>query len=215
MNFVGHAMAARWELDDPRFVLGAMLPDLAQMCGARPAAMGDAVLAAGVACHHRVDAAFHDTVGFAALCADARLRLHAAGLARGPMLAAAHVGVELLLDGCWLEDPAVDAAYLDAVALATRLPAHAVAWAHEEHALRFEALCGRLHEAGSPRAYRDPVEVGRRLARILARRPRLRPAAGDEERLVRWAEAARPEVARAAPALRAELRARLGPQRSS
>lgn len=210
MNFVGHAMAARWEHEDPRFVLGAMLPDLAQMCGARLAATDDDVLAAGVACHHRVDAAFHDTAGFAALCSEARGRLRAAGLARGPVLAAAHVGVELLLDGCWLDEPAVDAAYLAAVAHATRLPAHAVTWALEAHAQRFQGLCARLHAAGSPRAYRDPLEVGRRLALILARRPRLRPAPGDEERLVQWAEAARPAVLAAAPALRAELRAGLG-----
>lgn len=210
MNFVGHAMAARWEHDDPRFVLGAMLPDLAQMCGATLAAVDDDVLAAGVACHHRADAAFHATEGFAALCAEARGRLRAAGLARGPTLAAAHVGVELLLDGCWLDEPAVDAAYLAAVAHATRLPAPAVAWAHEEHARWFSALCARLHAAGSPRAYRDPDEVGRRLTRILARRPRLRPAPGDEERLVQWARAAHPTVWAAAPALRTELRAELG-----
>lgn len=210
MNFVGHAMAARWQHDDPRFVLGAMLPDLAQMCGAKLLAVDDEVLAAGVACHHRTDAAFHEARGFAALCAEARAWLRAAGLARGPVLAAAHVGVELLLDGCWLDDPAVDRAYLDAVGHATRLPAGVVAWAHEEHARRFAALGERLHAAGSPRAYRDPVEVGLRLARILARRPRLRPAPGDEAKLVRWAEAAQPGVVQAAPALRAELRAGLG-----
>lgn len=203
-------MAAGWEHEDPRFVLGAMLPDLAPMCGAKVAAVDDEVLAAGVACHHRVDAAFHETAGFAALCTEARGQLRAAGLARGPVLAAAHVGVELLLDGCWLDEPAVDAAYLAAVAQAIRLPARAVTWAHEEHARRFAGLCERLHAAGSPRAYRDPVEVGLRLARILARRPRLRPAPGDEERLVQWAEAARPAVRAAAPALRAELRAGLG-----
>jgi hypothetical protein len=203
-------MAAGWEHEDPRFVLGAMLPDLVQMCGAKLATVQDDALAAGVACHHRVDAAFHETVGFTTLCTEARGRLRAAGLARGPVLAAAHVGVELLLDGCWLDEPAVDAAYLAAVAHATRLPAQAVAWAHEEHARRFEGLCVRLHAAGSPRAYRDPVEVGLRLARILARRPRLRPAPGDEARLVQWAEAARPVVEAAAPALRAELRAGLG-----
>ena len=123
MNFVGHAMAACWEQDDPRFVLGAMLPDLAPMCGARMDAVIDAVIAAGVACHHRVDAAFHQCEAFASLCGQARGRLHAAGLARGPVLAAAHVGVELLLDGCWLDDPDVDAAYVGAVEHATRLPA--------------------------------------------------------------------------------------------
>lgn len=203
-------MAARWEHDDPRFVLGAMLPDLVQMGGARLLAVDDEVLAAGVACHHRADAAFHQAPGFAALCAEARAWLRAAGLARGPVLAAAHVGVELLLDGCWLDDPAVDRAYLDAIDHATRLPARAIAWAHDEHARRFAALSERLRAAGSPRGYRDPREVGLRLARILARRPRLAPAPGDEEHLVRWAESARPAVAQAAPALQAELRAGLG-----
>lgn len=210
MNFVGHAMAARWEHDDPRFVLGAMLPDLAQMCGARLLAVDDEVIAAGVACHHRADAAFHRAAGFTALCAEARAWLRAAGLARGPVLAAAHVGVELLLDGCWLDDLAVERAYLEAIEHAAQPAARAVAWAHEEHARRFAALAERLHAAGSPRAYRDPVQVGLRLARILARRPRLSPAPGDEAHLVRWAEAARPAIVEAAPALRAELREGLG-----
>ena len=74
-------------------------------------------------------------------------------------------------------------------------------------ALERHPLRGRLHlhEAGSPQAYRDPDEVGRRLVRILSRRPRLAPAPGDEDRLIRWARAIRPAVILAAPSLRAEL----------
>lgn len=210
MNFVGHAMAARWEHDDPGFVLGAMLPDFAQMCGAQLGSAHAREVAAGIACHHRADAVFHETPEFLSLCAAARVALRAAGMGRGPTLAAAHVGVELLLDGCWLDDPQVDAAYLGAVAHATRLPADAVGWREPVHARRFEGLCARLHAAGSPRAYRDPVAVGLRLTQILARRPRLAPAPGDQERLVRWAEAARPAVIEAAASLRAALFEGLG-----
>ncbi|MCX4247221.1 hypothetical protein [Paraliomyxa miuraensis] len=211
MNFVGHAMAAGWERDAPGFVLGAMLPDFVRMCGARLGPILDPELADGVACHHRIDELFHGAETFVALCTRARTELQALGLARGPAMAAAHVGVELLLDGCWLEDPRVDAAYLRAVEHGTTLPEHAVTWPDPSHARRVTMLCAYLRDAGSPRAYCDPTEVGRRIVRILSRRPRLAPAPGDEDRLIEWARTTRPTVIDAAPHLRASL-ARASPR---
>ncbi len=199
-------MVARWEHDDPRFVLGAMLPDFVQMCGARLGDVTDPVIEAGIACHHRTDGVFHDAPSFIALCRDARAQLRASGVGRATTLAAAHVGVELLLDGAWVEQPRVNAAYLDAMAHTAALPATTLGLATGEASRRFAVLCERLREAGSPRAYRDPAEVGHRLTRILARRPRLAPAPGDEDRLVRWAVDAQPLVARRAPVLREEVR---------
>ncbi len=196
----------------PRFVLGAMLPDFASMCGVRMrgVVVSDEGVAAGVGCHHRADAAFHDSAHFLALCRQAREALYEAGVRRPTAMAAAHVGVELLLDGCWLEQPEVDAAYLAALDASLRLPIDAIAWDLPAHAERFARLCVHLKQTGSARAYRDPEQVGRRLVQILGRRPRLAPAEGDHARLVQWAHRARPRVAAVAAALREELRQVLG-----
>lgn len=204
-------MVARWQRDEPGFVLGAMLPDLASMCGARLQEAVPEPLAAGVTFHHRSDAAFHDTAAFTELCAEARASLEAAGTGRYVAMAAAHVGIELLLDGVWLDEPGVDEAYLRAIAHTEELGTAALRWRRAEHGDRFSRLCERLRAWGSPDGYRDPDEVGRRLARILARRPRLAPGPGDEARLIAWAHEARPAVAAAAPRLREELADRLGP----
>lgn len=205
MNFVGHVMAALWERDDPAFVLGSMLPDFARMCDARLQGAEHEAVAAGIACHHRTDAAFHGTETFLALCARARVELQEAGVGRATAIGAAHVGIELLLDGRWLDEPRVDAAYLDALHFAGRLPAGALRWAAPEHEARFGRLCEHLRAAGSPGGYRDPDEVGRRLHRILSRRPRLAPGPHDEPRLRQWARRARPIVLEASVGLRQEL----------
>lgn len=205
MNYVGHAMAARWRRDEPGFVLGSMLPDFASMCGARLREAEPEPVAAGVAFHHRSDAVFHGSSAFTRLCASARAQLQADGVGRYVAMAAAHVGIELLLDGIWLDDPAVGAAYLRAIEHTDRLAPDALRWGRDEHGPRFERLCAHLRQAGSPEAYRDPDEVGRRVGRILARRPRLAPGPDDEPRLRRWARHTRPQVAAAAPGLRDEL----------
>lgn len=210
VNFVGHAMAALWERDDPGFVLGAMLPDFATMCGARLVDASDGAIAAGVGFHHRTDGAFHGAPTFLRLCTEARHGLREAGVRRATALAAAHVGVELLLDGHWLDDPRVDAAYLDAIEHAVEMPRSALRWQGDDGAARFEGLCARLRAIGSPRAYRDAAEVGRRVERILAARPRLAPGPGDGERLVAWAVGARAGIVAAGPRVRAELRRALG-----
>ncbi len=199
-------MVARWERDEPAFVLGAMLPDFAQMCRARVGDISHDAIAAGVRCHHRADSIFHDTATFLALCSQARSDLRAAGVGRATALAAAHVGIELLLDGCWLDDPGVDAAYLAAIDHTVSLPPRTLAWSTDEHAERFAHLCRRLQEAGSPRAYGNPTVVGQRLERILAQRPRLAPSPSDGPRLVQWAHRVQPAVIAAAETLREEVR---------
>lgn len=205
MNYVGHAMAATWVEDDPGFVLGSMLPDLASMCGARLREAEPRALAEGVAFHHRTDALFHGLPAFVSTCAAAREELEADGVERGVAMAAAHVGIELLLDGVWLDEPAVDRAYLAAIAHTERVPDEALTWRRPEHASRFAGLCERLRAWGSPTGYRDPEEVGRRLVRILSRRPRLTPRPGDEARLIRWARRARPQLEDVAPTIRRGL----------
>ena len=199
-------MAALWRRDDPGFVLGSMLPDLTTMAGVRLREAGPAAVAAGVEFHHRTDAAFHRTAGFVELCAEARDAMRASGVERGVAMAAAHVGIELLLDGVWLDDPRVDDAYLRAIAHTETLPSDALRWRQPEHGSRFWVLCERMRAWGSPVAYRDPEEVGRRLVRILSRRPRLTPGPEDEPRLCSWARVARARVREAAPEIQQQLR---------
>src|SRR5690349_22770486 len=99
VNFFGHAVMAALENDAPAFVLGAMLPDLSSMAGARIERVHDETVAAGVAHHHRIDHAFHACAPFVRLCSSALETLEARGVSRAAARAVGHVGSELLLDG--------------------------------------------------------------------------------------------------------------------
>ncbi|MEM6995261.1 MAG: hypothetical protein AAF721_32425 [Myxococcota bacterium] len=208
MNFVGHAMAARWEHDDGAFAFGAMLPDFERMCGARLTEVSHATVAAGIECHHRVDAAFHEAPTFVALMGEARVQLRARALPRPAVLAGAHVGVELLLDGAFIGQPGVLDGYLDAMTSAGA-QAKALRWDHHRGAERFATLCRRVGHPEAPRGYADPGQVAHRLAMILARRPRLDPSPAAAPALRDWAHAMQPIVAAAATQVTDELRAAL------
>lgn len=178
MNFVGHVVAAQWQSTSPAFGFGAMLPDFATMCQARLVPPRDPAVAAGVAHHHRTDAAFHRLPQFLALYKEATRRLGRAGLARGPARGAAHVVVELALDGELVRHEAWAEAYLEALA-----------HGHPSQAGQTLELAGwpllheRLSARGVPHGYRDPTTVARIVAHILADRPLLALGGGDEARL--------------------------------
>ena len=167
MNFFGHAAVARHVDDDPDFVLGAMAPDLLAMCGATGACPASARVAAGQAHHLAVDAAFHGSVAFVTLQSWAVRNLTGGGLRRGPARGAAHVGIELLLDGQLASDAAARAAYQRSLACQ---PFH---WPEESSSLRWRALIQRLRAGTIPDSYRDPDFVADRLAGALRGRPRL------------------------------------------
>ena len=99
MNYFAHAWVARRIDPDPRFVLGAMLPDLAGFLRLRLPAQPDPWVSRGIALHHRTDAAFHALPGFHERNVRGSRALQSRGLGRGPARAAAHVGIELVLDG--------------------------------------------------------------------------------------------------------------------
>ncbi|HEX3307722.1 MAG TPA: hypothetical protein VHS32_15855, partial [Streptosporangiaceae bacterium] len=99
MNFFGHAAVARRTDDDPAFLLGAMAPDLLPLCGAIPGTETSPLVVAGQAHHLSVDARFHAAPAFTTLTAWAAGALRQRGVARGAARGAAHVGVELFLDG--------------------------------------------------------------------------------------------------------------------
>lgn len=169
MNFIGHLYVARWQSDAPKFWLGAMLPDFASMAGVRLREVYDPELAAGVALHHRTDDAFHSAPMFSALVQETVATLTARGVERGPARAVGHIGVELLIDGELLREPALGAAYLSA--LAALDDSRQALTASDDGALA--ALIARLTRYGIPYDYEQPEAVTARLNSILARRPRL------------------------------------------
>jgi acyl carrier protein phosphodiesterase len=205
LNFFGHVAVASWEGASPAVALGAMLPDLAAMAGTRPRRVERADVGRGIELHHRTDAAFHALPAFAALCGETTRALRSLGVERGPARAAAHVGVELALDGYLLDDARAASLYLRA--LADRRAASCIEW--EGDSGRFSGLLQRLAARGVPAGYRDPARLTLAVSRALSRRPRL----ALDERAARLLEAEVPalraRVERAAPELLRTLRAAL------
>jgi acyl carrier protein phosphodiesterase len=204
VNFFGHAAVASWSTTSAAVVLGAMLPDFATMCGGRLERADEADVAAGVALHHATDAAFHQLPVVTGLMRELDDHLAAAGCARGPRRATAHIGVELLLDGALADEPPYRAAYLAGLAHDPQL-----AWRGPADPPRFAGLLARLRGRGVPTDLRSPDATTTRLHHILAHRPLLAPSA-DDLRAIRAALTAfgpRVEVACAAVlrALRAAL----------
>lgn len=203
MNFFGHAVVASWYERDPEFLLGAMLPDLAPVSAARAVSAPGSALERGVAFHLATDRCFHQSGTFRALEASALRTLAQGGVSKGPRRAAAHVGVELLIDGVLARDPASSGACRAALSWGARAGASA------RDATWLPALCERLLAAGAVEPRGSADVVARRLVRLLARRPRLRLAESDEATIVAWARAATGDVERGLPTLAAELRAAL------
>jgi hypothetical protein len=173
VNFFGHAAVASWQATTTAgLALGAMLPDFAGMCGARIAAVTAVDVAGGVVLHHATDAVFHGAPPVRGLFAEAERRLAARGCRRGPMRAAAHVGVELLLDGVLVGEARHRDAYAAAIAIAP-VP---VTWRDDGDDVRFELLHARLRGHGVPHDLRRPAAVGERVVRALAGRRLLAPS---------------------------------------
>jgi hypothetical protein len=197
MNFFGHALVACGHSAAPRFVLGAMLPDLAGIASLRFTAVQDAELAQGVELHHATDRAFHAVPAFRAACSSALAQLEPQGVSRASARAVGHVGAELLLDGLLSDDlPARDAyaRALDA-AVEDRLE-RSVAWHAHADGERLHGLLVRLRGAPLPQGYRDPGFVCDRLQRILSTRPRLALQPQDLAPVRAWLDHANEHLAR-------------------
>ena len=175
MNYFGHAAVASWTDSSPGAVLGAMLPDFATMSRTRLAEPTDAAIARGIEMHHHADRAFHQLPVVLGLMRELDGKLDAAGVARGPRRAVAHIGVELLLDGVLVDEQSYRDAYLGALA---HDPA-GVQFRDEADALRFTALHARLRSYGVPDDLREPDSIVHRLQRMLAHRPLLAPSSTD------------------------------------
>ena len=215
MNFFAHALLAARRRDEPRWLLGAMLPDLVSMAGLRLTGVGgEPLLAGGVDFHHRSDDAFHGAPLFVELMGRARDELEDRGLALGPAMAIGHVGVELLLDGYLVEREGVPGSYRAALRGAVEVGEELELAAGrgsgpEDPRARWRDLGRRMVDAPLPERYRESDFVAERLIRILARRPRLAVAPGRESEVYAWSARWAPQVAASGDALLEQVEARL------
>ena len=204
MNYFGHAAVASWDAHPPGGALGAMLPDFAGMCGARLAEQTDPEVALGVALHHATDHMFHQLPAVTALMRELDGRLVRANCGRGPRMATAHVGIELLLDGVLVDEPA----YRDSYTRALACDASRAAWQGDGNA-RFANLIARLRVYGVPDDLRDPDAITQRLARVLGGRKLLAPTPTDLRAIARALAEQQPRVEIAAATIMRGVRAKL------
>ena len=174
MNFVAHAVVAG---QPAPFAFGAMVPDLLKLVRGAPLDTDSDEVAAGVRAHHAVDSAFHDHATFKAWMRIVRDELGGTRIA----FAAAHVGVELAMDGVLLERSRTAA--FDG----------ALDWARTELDGPWRELAERAPEVVD--AYRTPAGVARRTAGAISRRPRLSRLALDERDLARAIGVVLPDIA--------------------
>jgi hypothetical protein len=160
VNFVAHAVVAHRERPEAAYAFGAMVPDLLRLVRRAPLepSRSAAAVTAGIAAHHRADAAFHDHPTFKAWMAT--LVEHMPEPDRGAR-AAAHVAVELLLDGVLLGQGEAGA-YGDALA-----------WAGDALDGTWGELVARMRVGDIVVAYGSADGVAERVAGIMQRRPRL------------------------------------------
>lgn len=212
MNFFSHSVIAARRSEDPRWILGSMLPDFVSMAGLRLESVeGDAPLERGVAFHHTCDDAFHGAPLFIDLMEGAREELEFDGLDSGPAMAIGHVGVELLLDGHLVARDGVSSSYRYALSEAAGVAVLLRFRGLEAGAgqLRWRQLCARLEGAPVPERYTEPAFVADRLIKILSARPRLAVPFGKEAMVFDWARRAAPTVGAQADALFCQVESRL------
>jgi hypothetical protein len=183
-----------------------MLPDFVGMLRISRPTVHDAVLARGVALHHRTDEAFHDLPSFHRLSRHSFAWLSERDMPRGPARAVAHIGIEILLDEVLADDAAAREAYLAAlrVSLAPLLTFPQASDAERMQGLQ-NALLGRAATALHP----PPELVAERIVRTLSGRPRLATDAAGQVLLGAWVAMARPRVLDEAPEVFASLRSQL------
>lgn len=206
MNFLAHAlMASRKPGANSRYVLGAVLPDLASMadlCFDR-ALLPDHV-AAGVSNHRAADRAFHTDPGFLRNSAALRVAALGAGLPVGASRAIGHVGWELLLDGELLDSTDVAERFGEAL---DQAPSAAAGFALVGRP-QWTALARDLATRRWWLHYDEPSFVAERLFGILSKRTRLAFSKVAVDRVVAVLESAAPTTAtEAQPLLERVLRA--------
>jgi hypothetical protein len=140
-------------------------------------------VAAGRAHHLAVDAQFHANPTFTAMQVWASGAMVRAGLPRGAARGAAHVGIELFLDGALAAETRAREAYARSLAAADTTGTPFV-WRDDRSRVRWRMLVERLRGGAISDLYRDPDFVADRLIGALGRRPRL-ALGGDEPVILR------------------------------
>lgn len=151
-----------------------MIPDFQSMSGARVSVAHEPDVATGIELHHATDAKFHRLPVVTGLMRELDNLLLGLGCARGPRRAVAHIGVELLLDGVLVADPAYREAYARGLAHDPEID-----WRADGDAERFSRLLARLREYGPPHDLERPAAIVQRLARVLGPRPLIAPSPAD------------------------------------
>jgi len=213
VNLVGHvAVALAPDAPPPStdFLVGCMLPDLAAIARVR-LTRPDGELGAGVAFHHACDAVFHESEWFRGANRELRDALVGAGIESGPARACSHAGVEMLLDGRLVGDPAIDtsarvvlhAVSTDAPALATSLAELAPVDSRDVWVERLQMIGASL----DPGRYRDATFVAERLQRMTSGRRRIELRPEHVGTVAASLREFQPDIAAAAPAVVAQVRA--------
>ena len=189
------------EAPTTRFLLGAAAPDLARMARVPVATDGPGDLLAGVAAHHRTDAAFHESAWFRSHNRALVAELGARGVRRGPARGAGHVLVELLLDGALLTDESHAATFAAPWAALGRADDDALAMVPSGHREQWVDLLGELTRRLEPARYADAAYAADRTAGTLSRRPRLAMTDGEQAVLRDVASEVHPDITAGAAAL--------------
>lgn len=193
MNFAAHAVVADRLTGHPDVALGAVVPDLLPHSGAVAARPFPEAVEVGRRLHHATDAVFHRHPVFLALQRAVYDELTRGGVARGPARAAAHLGVELLLDGALVTSGSASA--FDALWARLRAPDQTVrALVVASNAPAWEAWLAAFTGFLEPARYADPVYSAARIERILRHRPRLSLPVDHVSRLVDVLAAINPTV---------------------
>lgn len=204
MNYLGHAALAIARQENPRFVLGAMLPDLYSMMRVRGDRVNDPDVMQGVNFHIRTDALFHQTETFITLNRNALAELRERKVSRGPARACAHIGVEMLIDAVLIRDQAVFGGYL--LALSAGADADALFAPHPPEVQdRLRGLCRHLVLRREAVHLTEKQRLVERLGHALRGRERLCPSAQELEAIAEYLSTDQ-AVAHQVPRLLEELR---------
>ena len=203
MNYFGHAALAVARKESPKFVLGAMLPDLYSMMRIRGGRVDDPDIVLGIDFHLKTDALFHQTETFVSLNRNTLNALRQRDVSRGPARACAHIGVEMLIDAVLIRNQDALEGYL--LALEAGAASDAL---FEPHPLplraRLKDLCQHLIILREAVHVTDKQRLTERLGRTLSDRARLRPSEQELEAIAEYLSANR-EVERQVPRLLQEL----------
>lgn len=213
MNFVAHIVVAERLVDEPStgLLLGAAAPDLARMARVPLAVTGSADHLAGVATHHRTDAVFHELMWFRDHNRHLVATLGGHGVRRGPARGAAHVLIELLLDGALLARTEHAETFARPWAAMAGPDDDALAVVDTAHHERWVDFLGQLTGRLDPMAYGDPAYAADRTSNTLARRPRLAMTDDEMATLRQVASDLGPTIAASAEEVLAVVAASIGP----